>query len=163
MTTSQKTLSKSDSPETNRLRELGRARAQHIAFDAIYDLWLERQAEGLRKKDICKLVGCDAAWVTRSLAGPGNWTLNTLGTLAEALNGKIEISVKAREKIVPSNYDIYSDLIDGQPFKFCPITDYSPGFKISSEAIGSNTTLTAFQSRPSSGGDVVHVRTITNG
>jgi hypothetical protein len=57
-----------------------------------------------------RAIGRDTAWVSRSLRGPGNWTLRTLGELVEALNGEIEIKIHALEDSpsTNSNYHAYA-------------------------------------------------------
>lgn len=79
----------------------GIGRARDIAFDAVYKLWLRRQAEGMTQADLAKAIGRDEAWVSRTLSGPGNWTLKTIGTLVQGLNGELEITAHAMEDPVP--------------------------------------------------------------
>jgi predicted transcriptional regulator len=79
--------------------DYGFARARDLAFDAVQSLWRKRKSEGMKQVDIAKALDRSPAWVNRSLQGPGNWTLRTLGELVEALNGEIEISVYAIEQL----------------------------------------------------------------
>ena len=151
MTSSQKIIDKSDAdsgayrcepgsdadPGAYRC-ELGVARVRDAVFDAVYELWLRRESEGLKKKDIANLLGKHPSWVSRSLAGPGNWTLETFGALVEALDSQAEIILTPREDLIPDNYSIYADLIDGVAHTYCPITD----FKVNSNGSGGNFTVT---------------------
>jgi transcriptional regulator with XRE-family HTH domain len=107
-------------------RKLGCARAQHAIFDAVYALWEEREAEGLTQQELADFLDRNPSWVSRTLSGPGNWTLRTFGELVEALGGYIDVTVRAREKLQPGNYDIYSELLDDAKQTFCPLTDYRP-------------------------------------
>ncbi len=138
MTTLQKTADRS----ANERAELGSARAKHMFFDAIYDLWLRRQSEGMTKKDIASNIGCHPSSVTRALAGPGNWGVETFGAFAEALNGYIDVRVVPREDLRTLNYDVYADIIDGVSHKVCAITAYRPDLRQSVSTFGSTSTLT---------------------
>jgi hypothetical protein len=73
-------------------------------------LWRRRQREGMRQTDIVVTIGRDAGWVSRNLRAPGNWTLRTIGELAEALNGEVEIVLHAKEDPPenPANYSAYA-------------------------------------------------------
>jgi transcriptional regulator with XRE-family HTH domain len=79
----------------------GVERARSIAFDAVYKLWLRREAEGMTQADLARATGRDEAWVSRTLSGPGNWTIKTIGTLVQGLNGELEITAHAMEDPVP--------------------------------------------------------------
>ncbi len=72
--------------------EIAHLRIKLHAFTAIQKLWRQRHAEGMSKKDLADRLQRDPAWVSRALAGPGNWTMRTLGELAHALGGHIVIS-----------------------------------------------------------------------
>jgi hypothetical protein len=39
--------------------------------------------------------------VSRTLSGPGNWTIKTIGTRVQGLNGELEITVHAMEDPLP--------------------------------------------------------------
>ena len=76
--------------EANRTSKAGSCRLRlrphgDLAFDAVSNLWRRRQSEGMKKKDIAEALGRDPAWVSRSLSGPGNWTLTTFGELTPRL------------------------------------------------------------------------------
>jgi transcriptional regulator with XRE-family HTH domain len=79
----------------------GVERARSTAFDAVYKLWLRREAEGMTQADLARTIGRDEAWVSRTLSGPGNWTIKTIGTLVQGLNGELEITVHAMDDPVP--------------------------------------------------------------
>lgn len=89
-------------------RDYAIAAAQDAAFDAVAALWRKRKAAGVRKSDLADRLGRDRGWVTRSLSGPGNWTIRTLGELAEALDGDVEIMVIGREEPPRHNFDAYA-------------------------------------------------------
>jgi transcriptional regulator with XRE-family HTH domain len=88
----------------------GFARVRDIAFDAVRELWMRRQASGMTQKDLAAKLGRDQGWVSRYLKGPGNWTLRTIGSFVEALDGEIEIKVYALEDPLSRarNSDAYS-------------------------------------------------------
>lgn len=100
-------------------RTLGFARVREAIFDAVDSLWQQRQLEGVKKKDLAEAIGYHPSQITRALAGPGNWTLETVGALVEAMDGELHVEVRPRESCM-ENYDIYADLIDGVAHKFCP-------------------------------------------
>lgn len=77
--------------------DYGFARLRDQVFDAVTALWRRRKAEGLSQKELAARIGRDPAWVSRSLAAPGNWTLRTAGELIQALQGEAEIHIAARE------------------------------------------------------------------
>jgi len=122
--------------------ELGVARAHDAFFEAVHDLWLVRYAEGMKKKDIATFLDKDPAWVSRAMAGPGNWTIETFAGLVEALDGLIDLKILPRDKIRPStNYDAYAATIDGAVHSHCPLTMYAPNFidDTRSKSAGANT------------------------
>lgn len=90
------------------------ARARDLAFDAVHSLWRRRQSEGLTQADLAKFLARDEAWISRTLSGPGNWTLKTVAALVAGLNGELEIEVLALEDPPPdrSNYDAYAGYFD---------------------------------------------------
>lgn len=96
----------------------GFARTRDKAFAAVRKLWKVRQAEGMSQLDLAIRLGRDPAWVSRKLAGPTNWTLRTLGDLADALDGEVEIHL-IDLNVAPSrrNYDAYSGYGDEIVFK----------------------------------------------
>jgi hypothetical protein len=92
-------------------RDFGFARVRDVAFDAIQVLWRKRRAAGMRQTDIANAIKRHPTWVSRSLRAPGNWTLRTIGELAEALNGEVEIIVYPMEDATPvrRNYSAYDE------------------------------------------------------
>ncbi len=92
-------------------RDYGFARVRDIAFDAIQVLWRRRKAAGMKQTDIARAIRRHPTWVSRSLRAPGNWTLRTIGELAEALDGEVEIIVHAMEDPAPvrRNYSAYDE------------------------------------------------------
>jgi hypothetical protein len=89
----------------------GFARVRDAAFDAVMQLWRERQAEGMKQSDLSIRLDRDAGWVSRTLRGPGNWTMKTLGQFVEALDGDIEIRIqrKAASSNRRDNFDAYAE------------------------------------------------------
>lgn len=108
---SQETLKIAENPyglDSRDRATLGFARVRDAAFDAIYRLWMKRREQGLSQKELAERLGRDQAWVSRALAGPGNWTLRTLGEMAECLDAFVEIQAKPKESIQPGNFNIYA-------------------------------------------------------
>lgn len=89
--------------------DYGFARVRDVAFDAIHQLWQRRRRDGMKQKDIAQAIGRDPGWVSRKLSAPGNWTLRSLGELAEALNGEVEIVIHGTEDppALRHNYHAY--------------------------------------------------------
>lgn len=87
--------------------EIGHIHTQYQAFYAVLELWRRRKAEGMTQKDIAVKLGRDPAWVSRTLSGPKNWTLRTLGELTYALGGEVEVKAVAREDVVQPDEDVY--------------------------------------------------------
>ena len=98
-----------DSMTNKERRDYTFARARDAAFDAIHRLWERRRNEGMTQKDIVLAIDRQPAWVSRSLRGPGNWTLRTISDLALALRGEIEIKVHALEDHELPNYHAYAE------------------------------------------------------
>ncbi|MBY5820402.1 hypothetical protein HFN60_32965 [Rhizobium leguminosarum] len=106
------------------IRQRGYLKARDEAFNAVYKLWCKRIEEGVSQKDIAEFLGRDAAWVSRALRGPANWTMRTFGELVEALDGVIEIGIVPVEDLPLDNYDIYEEL-HGSVQKLTPISSES--------------------------------------
>ncbi len=102
-------------------RQRGYLKARDEAFNAVYKLWCKRLDEGMTQKDIAEFLGRDAAWVSRALRGPANWTMRTFGELAEALDGVIEIGIVPVEELPRENYDIYEEIKGSCVQKLTPI------------------------------------------
>jgi hypothetical protein len=68
----------------------------------------------MKQTDLAAILGRDEGWVSRSLSGPANWTLRTLGELVSGLGGEVQIFALALEDPPPSrsNYDAYKELDD---------------------------------------------------
>lgn len=89
-------------------------RLRNAAFHAIYTLWKEREAEGLRQQDLADRLGRDKSWVSRALKGPANWEFKTFARLVRALCGEVEIKVHPIEKAADGeNFNAYVDFISG--------------------------------------------------
>lgn len=95
--------------QTRDLADYGFARVRDQAFDAVCQLWQRRQKEGMKQRDVARILERDESWVSRNLRGPGNWTLRTFGELLSALHGEAEITAFALEDTPsqPSNFDAY--------------------------------------------------------
>lgn len=85
---------------------------RNIIFTAVLGLWRRRQDQGMKQVDLAKFLERDPAWVSRSLRGPGNWTLRTFGELVAAMDGDIEVIVRPAEDVAANriNYDAYKEL-----------------------------------------------------
>ena len=115
--------------------QYGEARAKNLAFDAVSELWRRRRAEGMKQRDIADAIGRQPATVSRNLRGPRNFTLRTLGEFVEALNGELEIIVRANEDplLVPTNYHAYLD-------NLAPETAYLPSSTTPTSSLTSQST-----------------------
>lgn len=87
--------------------ELAFLRVRDAAFDAVKALWSRRKEEGATQDSLCEAMGKDRGWVSRNLAGPGNWTLRTFGSFVDAMDGHVQIVVTPIEELPRANYDIY--------------------------------------------------------
>lgn len=105
-------------------RQRGYLKARDEAFNAVYKLWCKRVEQGVSQKDIAAFLGRDAAWVSRALRGPANWTMRTFGELVEALDGVIDIGIVPVEELPRDNYDIYEEL-HGSVQKLTPLSKSS--------------------------------------
>ena len=95
----------------------GAAVAKDVAFDAVQALWRRRQAEKWTLKQAAENVGKDEGWMCKQFQGPRNWTMETFGTLIQALNGEVRIVIDAIEDFAKSrdNYDAYAEMDDLSP------------------------------------------------
>lgn len=67
--------------------------------------------EGMSQDEIASSIGKDPAWLSRTIKGPANWTLKTLGALTFALKGELSIEVIPTESMTEKkscNYDAYA-------------------------------------------------------
>jgi hypothetical protein len=89
----------------------GAALAKGAAFDAVYGLWRRRSAEGWPQARVASNVDVDEGWLSKQFVGPRNWTMESVGTLVEGLDGQIEIIVRANEDVASDkfNYDAYAE------------------------------------------------------
>lgn len=97
--------------------EFAYARARDLAFDAVMSLWRRRSEAGLTQKELAQRIGCSRSLVSRSLRGPGNWTLRTLAEFADALEGEVEIRVFGLDepRSDRDNYDAYEAHKEPEP------------------------------------------------
>jgi hypothetical protein len=99
--------------------QFGGAVAKDAAFDAVYALWRKRFAEKWTRKKAADAIGVDEGWFSKQFNGPRNWTMETFGSLVQALDGDIEIIVhpiETRSKGRGNSYDAYAEM-DGMPRK----------------------------------------------
>jgi transcriptional regulator with XRE-family HTH domain len=104
--------------------DYGVARLRDQAFDAIQHLWRKRRDEGVTQKHLAEIINRDRGWVSKNLRAPGNWTLRTIGELAQALDGEIEIRIAGIEEPLESrsNFNAYEmhvrdDYVEPHPRK----------------------------------------------
>lgn len=96
------------SPKEN--ASYGEEKAKGSAHLAVRDLFYRRIREGKKQEEIAAAIGKDPAWLSRTMKGPANWTLKTLGALVIALDGELKIQVSASEDIAVNNltnFDAY--------------------------------------------------------
>ncbi len=101
--------------------QYGAAVARDVAFDAILSLWRRRDSEKWTRKRAAESIGKDEGWFSKQFQGPRNWTMETFGALVMALDGDVQIIVKAIEDVIQShgnNYDAYAEMDDLQPKEF---------------------------------------------
>jgi transcriptional regulator with XRE-family HTH domain len=105
---------------TKQRATFGVTRVKLLAFSAINDLWLRRKREGRTQADLAASLGKDEGWLSKNLKGPGNWTIRTIGEIVEALDGDIEIIVRAAEDVNcdQKNSDAYSGYEPYELFKY---------------------------------------------
>ena len=65
-------------------------------FRLIRDILLRRSELNLSQMELAKLVGTKQPAISRLERGDGNITVNTLRSIADALNADLDISLKAR-------------------------------------------------------------------
>jgi hypothetical protein len=133
--------------EGDELSDLGAARAKEEAFAAVRLLWQKREREGVKKADLARRIGKNPSWVSRSLVGPGNWTIETLGALTEALDGILEIRAVPIEEADSAiqNYDYYLAEIDSAPHTECM---YLYQGRVSPISINTNTGTVTITTDP---------------
>ena len=95
---------------SKREREFAYASVRNAVFDSVRRL-LERRRikDGLTRAEVARRLDRDPAWVSRTLSGPGNWTLQTWSDFVFALDGYVQLDVPPREEVPRGNYDIYAD------------------------------------------------------
>lgn len=129
------------------LAEYGVVRLRDQAFDAVRALWRKRHAAGLTQKDLADSIGRDPAWVSKNLRAPGNWTLRTIGELAQGLNGEVQINVIGAEEPIecPTNFYAYDGYLASNyvsvGFKFARTISLDSGFVANITIKGDNSTI----------------------
>lgn len=96
------------SPKEN--ASYGEELAKSAAHLAVRELWARRLRDGVTQEQIAASIGKDPAWLSRTMKGPANWTLKSLGALVVALDGKLNIQVEAVEddtSITTANFNAY--------------------------------------------------------
>jgi transcriptional regulator with XRE-family HTH domain len=70
----------------------GRTVARVQVASAVWALWDRlRREHGVDQQWLADRMGKDKSWVSRLLKGPGNWTLDTVGEILEAMGGRITL------------------------------------------------------------------------
>lgn len=138
-----------DSRASRDRADYGFARLRDQMFDAVTALWRRRRAEGLSQKELAARIGRDPAWVSRSLAAPGNWTLRTAGEMIQALEGEAEIRVAALEDKLESrpNYDAYAGYRPGSAVQVSRMDISTPLIAVSSATQTRNVAVNYFDNR----------------
>lgn len=129
------------SPKENAL--YGEEIAKGAAHRAVRFLFDRRILEGKKQEEVAASIGKDPAWLSRSIRGPANWTLKTLGALVVALDGDLTIKVDAledREHTKQTNYDAY-DAIDHEVFLINKVR-YPVGYKVENPIVFKETEAT---------------------
>jgi hypothetical protein len=75
------------------------------------ELWRKRRdKDKMTQAEFAARLDRDTGWLSKKLAGPGNWTLKTFARMVEALDGEIEIRVHdLREPSADrDNFDAYA-------------------------------------------------------
>lgn len=70
-----------------------RQRFKNRVFEAVIRRFAKAAKAGMTKRDLAAKLGREPAQVTRWLAGPGNWTLDTVSDLLLALGAELDVSV----------------------------------------------------------------------
>ena len=82
-----------------------RERLRNRVHDAVLSFFLAQSKDtGISKALVAKRLGKRPEQITRYLASPGNWTLDTVSDLLLALNAEPEISVSPLDTLRPSNH-----------------------------------------------------------
>jgi hypothetical protein len=91
--------------------------ARDAAFDAVYGLWRQRRMQNWTLKQAAATIDADEGWLCKQFQGPRNWTMETFGSLIEALDGHLQIIVRAKDDLRADrdNYDAYAEMEDGLP------------------------------------------------
>ncbi|MFT8613173.1 MAG: helix-turn-helix domain-containing protein [Gluconobacter oxydans] len=89
------------------VEQLGHELAKHAAHAAVRQLLELRLSEGMSQRAIAEKIGRDPGWLSKTLRGPANWTLKTVGSIVEAMDGKLVINAIPKEESSRNNYDAY--------------------------------------------------------
>lgn len=80
-----------------------RQRLKNRLYQSVIALFADKaEKEGLTKRDLAISLGKDPAQITRLLAGPGNWTLDTVSDLLLAMDSELEQRVEPLSLDSPS-------------------------------------------------------------
>lgn len=82
----------------------GARHIDEVKLEFALQLDIAARSRGIKRKDIAAQVGMSRAWITKVLRGDANPTLDTLQTLAEAVECNVHIHLVPREanSLVPS-------------------------------------------------------------
>lgn len=79
-------------PVSDEAKIYGRAITRVQVASAIWALWDRmRQEQGVDQQWLADRMGKDKSWASRLLKGPGNWTLDTVGEILEAMGGRLTL------------------------------------------------------------------------
>lgn len=71
-------------------KSYGRATTRIQVATAVWTLWDRlRKEQGIDQQWLADRMGKDKSWASRLLKGPGNWTLDTVGDLLEAMGARL--------------------------------------------------------------------------
>lgn len=101
MTTSQKTpfllAIEGDAPLSEGHKAYFKERVRNNYYDYVLRKFLEAEAGGLKKADLARRIGWRPDQLSRTLASPGNWTLNSITELLLGI---------CKEELTPSSMQV---------------------------------------------------------
>ena len=113
MTVRKGRLARKDAVKPLSDRERGHASTttRMIVARAVWDLWDEVvKEEAVDRQWLADRLGKDKTRISRLLNGPGNWTLDTVAELLEAMGGRITTVKAARYHVLAAVHDVEPSL-----------------------------------------------------
>lgn len=94
-----------DKPISKARRTYARTEARLTIIGAVTKLYEELAASGkVNQSRIAERLGVSRSRISRLLSGPGNWTIDTVGDLLAAMDGKItDVRVRPTDEITIPN------------------------------------------------------------